>query len=125
MTTSCNRAVLRSIHRRKNATYSRPPVPCTSVLLHKDVDNNLQQFACALDMTTTRVLSPILLCLILPLVSPSILEHSGSAPARRASFLLPANPAIARHSYWRSSRNPEHKQARSRASQLFKKATAR
>ena len=95
------------------------------MLLHKDVDNNLQQFACALDMTTTRVLSPIHLCLFLPLVSPSILEHSGSAPARRASFLLPANPAIARHSHWRSSRNPEHTQARSRASQLFKKATAR
>ena len=123
MTTSCNRAVLRST--RKNATYSRPPVPCTSVLLHKDVDNNLQQFACAFDMTTTRVLSPIHLCLLLPLMSPSILEHSGSAPARRASFLLPANPEIARHSHWRSSRNPEHTQARSRTSQLFKKATVR
>ena len=94
MTTSCNRAVLRSTHRRKNATDSRPPVPCTSVLLHKDVDNNLQQFACALDMTTTRVLSPIHLCLLsfpscapvssrtlamLPLVAP----HFRSLPTPR------------------------------------------
>ena len=115
VTTSCNRAVLRSTHRRKNATYFRPPVPCTSVLLHKKVNNNLQQFACALDITTTRVLSPIHLCLLLPLVCPSILEHSGSAPARRASFLLPANPAIARHSHWRSSRNPEHTHKRALA----------
>jgi hypothetical protein len=117
VTTSCNRAVLRSTHRRKNATDSRPPVPCTSVLLHKDVDNNLQQFACALDMTTTRVLSPIHLCLLLPLVRPSILEHSGNAPARRASFPLPANPTIARHSLRRSLRSQKHTQARSRVSQ--------
>ena len=87
------------------------------MLLHKDVDNNLQQFACALDMTTTRVLSPIHLCLFLPLVRPSILEHSGNAPARRASFPLPANPTIARHSLRRSRRSQKHTQARSRVSQ--------
>ena len=90
--------MLKSTYRRKNTTDSRPPVPGSSVLLHKDADNNPQQFACALDMKTTRVLSLIHLCLFLPLVRPTILEHSGSAPARRASFPLPANPATARYS---------------------------
>ena len=96
---------------------TRPPVPCTSVLLHKGADDNLQQCACALDITTTRVLSPTHLCLLLPLMRASILERSGNAPARRAFFPLPANPAIARHLLRRSLRSQKHTQARSRVSQ--------
>ena len=60
---------------------------------------------------------PSISCLLLPLVRASILEHSGNAPARRASFPLPANPAIARHSLRRSLRSQKHTQARSRVSQ--------
>ena len=61
------------------------------VLLHKDADDDLQQqLACALDITTTRVLSHIQLHLLFPLVRPSIFEYSDSAQCSRSSRLISA-----------------------------------